>query len=51
LTGHISGRSAGKPSEIDFAAAKLFASFSVIRVPLNGAFFARELPDVTVLKL
>ena len=31
--------------------AKLFASFAVTRVPLNGAFFASELPEVTVLKL
>jgi len=39
------------PEEIGFAAAKLFASFVVRSVPLNGAFFASEFPEVTVLKL
>ena len=38
--GHNCGRSGGKPAEIGFAAAKLFASLVVKSVPLNGAFFA-----------
>ena len=38
-------------AEIGFAASKLLRSFDVISVPLNGAFLASELPDVTVLKL
>ena len=29
----------------------MLASFVVSRVPLNGAFFASELPEVTLLKL
>ena len=49
--GQRSGRAAGKPDEIGMAPAKLFRSLAVTSVPLKGAFFASELPEVSLLRL